>query len=62
MQFTEVAAGRTKQPGGPREGTPDLHTSNFGRNNYIYIDSPLEKRNPLIPNAANGYVKYKRTY
>jgi len=62
MQFAEVAAGRIKQPGCPRAGTPDLHTSNFAINNYIDIDSPLEKRNPLLPIAANGYVDYKRTY
>jgi len=30
MQFTEVAAGRTKQSGGPQAGTPDLQKSNFG--------------------------------
>lgn len=57
-----MAADRIKQPCDPRAGTPDLHTSNFAINNYIYIDSPLEKRNPLIPIAANGYVDYKRTY
>jgi hypothetical protein len=62
MQFTEVAAGRIKQPGGPRAGTPNLHTSHFAINNYIYIDSPLEKRIPIIPIAANWYVDYKRTY
>ena len=62
MQFTKVVAGRIKQQGGPRAGTPDLRTSNFAMNNYIYIDSPLEKRNPLIPVATNGYVDCKRTY